>query len=280
MKKNPYTFHRNLKENLIKRRGEVQAKKILKQIEATEIFDITYKSQNYNVNGFHLYPKYATEKLPVIIYNRGGSKDYGIIDFRIIINLLIPLALSGFSVFCSQYTGNAGSEGKDECGGKEDIQSVIDLYECIKESEISDESKISMWGDSRGGMMTYILINEVNWIKSGVINCAPTDIENNYKLRLKLKEFRRDMYDVDSGLENKKRSALYLVDKFPKNVPLIIFHGTKDDRAPLEDTLKLALELSKAGIDYNLHILDDQHCLPLYKKFVLERGVDFIKKNL
>src|SRR3954470_13937080 len=78
---------------------------------------IKYLSDGLKVVGYIWKPKNATgKKLPLIIYNRGGNREfaklapwmqYGFYDF----------VSNGFVVIGSQYRGNDGGEGHEEFGG-------------------------------------------------------------------------------------------------------------------------------------------------------------------
>jgi dipeptidyl aminopeptidase/acylaminoacyl peptidase len=105
--------------------------------------------------------------------------------------------------------------------------------------------------------MTYKALTMVDWIKTAIIEAGVTDIVHSYSYRPQLKEFRRDMYDVDSERENKSRSALYFADKINKNTPILIFHGTKDDSVSPLDSLRLCEKLQTNGNQYELHIYKD-----------------------
>ena len=49
-----------------------------------------------------------------------------------------------------------------------------------------------------------------------------------------------------------KRSVVKWVDKFPKNVPVLVLHGTSDWRVKPEQSLKMAMEFEKYRIPFRL----------------------------
>jgi dipeptidyl aminopeptidase/acylaminoacyl peptidase len=94
--------------------------------------------------------------LPLIIYNRGGNREfskltpwmqYGFYDF----------VSNGFVVIGSQYRGNDGGEGHEEFGGA-DVHDVVNLIPLAKSLGYVDMSNVFMFGESRGGMMTYLAL--------------------------------------------------------------------------------------------------------------------------
>ena len=136
----------------------------LAKLETLDFFEITYLSNSKKIKGIVALPKNTTIKLPIIIYNRGGSKDYGKIDAARLVGDIANFALGGFVVIASQYSGNGGSEGKDERGGA-DLDDVLVLREVAKELEYTDTENVNMVGVSRGGMMAYLANTRVGWIK-------------------------------------------------------------------------------------------------------------------
>src|SRR5690606_21926257 len=87
---------------------------------------VTYASDGHAVSGYVVQLKqHTTEgKRPLLVYNRGGNRDFGSIDSLQLFQKLLPLAKAGYVVVASQYRGDA-----DEFGGKDvdDVMRLIDL---------------------------------------------------------------------------------------------------------------------------------------------------------
>ena len=251
---------------------------VTKMWDTTSFYEIVYLSDGLKIKGFLVESKKLKKKNPVIIYNRGGSKDAGMLDERALYLRFIEYVKMGYVVIASQYRGSTGSEGKDEFGG-DDIRDVLNLKNVLSEISYVNMDCIGMIGGSRGGMMTYKALTMVDWVKTAIIEAGPTDIEHSYSYRPQLKEYRRDMYDVDSAEENRSRSALHFADKIDKNVPILIFHGTSDTSVSPLDTLRLCEKLQQNGNPYELHIYQDvDHMLRSKDKWVQTRT--WLKKYL
>lgn len=83
--------------------------------EKINVREITYLSDGLKIKGFVATPKNG-KNLPVMIYNRGGNREFGSLD-EFEIYWMAKYANWGYVVIGSQYRGCCGSEGKDEFGG-------------------------------------------------------------------------------------------------------------------------------------------------------------------
>ncbi len=247
-----------------------------KNSKLINVYRMVYLSQGHRVVGYIVEPKEG-ENLPCVIYNRGGSGDFGSIKIGHLFLRLSLFAKAGYITIFSQYSGNAGGEGVDEMGGT-DIEDVLNLYPILKKYSRADASRIGMYGASRGGMMTYLALARTDWIKAAVIVAGTTDL-------LTKKEFRPEMEDhyikMFGGNEEelKKRSVLYWADKLPKNVPILLMHGTADWRVNPLDSIRMAEELYKNKVPYRLVIFEGgDHYLSEQKQQSSEMSIDWMNR--
>jgi dipeptidyl aminopeptidase/acylaminoacyl peptidase len=233
-------------------------------------YSFFYLSDGRKVKGFLVEPKIG-EKIPCIIYNRGGSKDFGKIDDATVFFRMAEIASWGYVVIASQYSGNDGSEGKDECGGM-DLRDVTNFKPILDMYAKADSNRIGLFGGSRGGMQTYMVLKEVDWVKAAVIKSGSTNEIRGYEQSPELREFRRDMYDVDSEVENKKRSSIFWANLLPKSTPLLLIHGTNDESVSPLDAMEMGLELYINKIPSRVLILEgDNHKLSKNSNFALQQ---------
>jgi len=260
---------------------EVQWNPYYEYLDAIEIYDITYLSDGLKVKGYLVKPK-KEGKYPCIIYNRGGNREFGSLSLTKAIYKLGRLAKEGYVVIASQYRGNAGGEGKEEFGGK-DVNDVTNLIEVIKKIPKVDTTKIGMYGWSRGGMMTYLALTKTNKIKVAVVGGAPSDKTIIDRPRMETGVYAELIpnYWKNKEAELKKRSAVYFVDKFPKNVPILMLHGNTDWRVKPEQSLKLALEFEKYRIPYKLIMFEGaDHGINEHWEEVDKQVIDWFDKYL
>ncbi len=213
-------------------------------------YRITYSSCGHNVVGFIVEPKRGRLPLPCIIWNRGGSRDFGAIQHHQLFGRMAHLASLGYIVIASQYSGNGGSSGVDQMGG-EDIHDVLNLQQILRGYKRADANRIGMYGWSRGGMMAYLALSKVKWIKAAVVGGAPTDQIRAAIFRRGWEKHQKEMYG-GSRRENIKRSVLYWSDKLYKKAPILIMHGTADWRVNPLDSIRLAEQLYKNKVPFRL----------------------------
>ena len=219
------------------------------------MFTIRYQSNGHIVNGFLAMPKDADgKKLPCIIFNRGGSGDFGAISTEMAIRSLGGMASWGYVVIASQYSGNAGSEGKDDLGGEITLNDVLNLKKVLGQIKEADTSRIGMFGVSRGGMMTYRALAKVKWIKAAVTVAGLADLKQQLR-------DRPDMMKTYAqfGLKKndfKSRSAVEWSEKFYKKAPILMMHGTADWRVSVKESLALSAKLFEAKVPHRLVVFE------------------------
>lgn len=232
-----------------KRRSVVQPKisdwrleRMTNNAKRVSAFAISYTVSNHTVKGCVVQPKKRRKSpLPCIVYNRGGSGEFGVIKLERLFGDIAECAKAGYMVVASQYSGNAGGEGKDEMGGN-DLEDVFALYNILQEYPQADETRIGMYGISRGGMMAYMALKRAGWIKAAVTVGGVTDLFRSEQLRPEMKAVYKKMFG-GSKKEKEKRSALHWPEQLPADVPILLMHGSADWRVSPLDSIELATKL-------------------------------------
>lgn len=250
-----------------------------KKIFAYKIF---YKSRGKKIVGYVVEPREG-KNLPCIIWNRGGTRDFGMIKLGDLFSGYSTLAKRGYIIIATQYPGVAGGEGLDEGGSDDDIASILDLYRILKYYKRADTTKVGMGGSSRGGMMTYMCLARVKWVKAAVVKAAWSDEVGAPKFRKEWEEVQKRIYGGGIA-EKKKRSAIYWVAKFSKRTPLLVMHGTADWRVNPQDSIKMAQELYKNKIPFRLILFEGAdhrltECREEYERQVFDWFDRFLKKG-
>ena len=219
------------------------------------VYRIRYRSAANEVVGFLIEPKEIHAPLPCIVYNRGGTRDFGMIKLGHLFGTMAEIASWGYIVIASQYSGNDGGTGNDEFGGN-DIQDIEHLYPILAQYHKADTSRIGMYGGSRGGMMTYQMLTKVSWIKAAVVRAGLSNIFRNERERgRRFKNLHTSIFG-SSKEERIRRSALYWPEKFPKNVPLLLMHGSADWRVSPLDSIDLSKKLLEQKVPHKLVLFE------------------------
>ena len=245
----------------------LHAKKNSKNVN---VYRIKYISNKHLVAGFIVEPKSIKTKLPVIIANRGGNRNFA--DFRLgrVFTELADMAQWGYIVFASQLSGYENSEGKDEFGGRE-LKDILNLHKIIQAHPKADAKRIGMIGHSRGGMMTYLCLAKVRWIKAAISVAVLANLERSAQERPDLATIYKELFDVNKK-EVEKRSSVCWPEKFSKKTPLLLMHGTTDWRVSPLDSLELSTKLYEKRVPHRLILFEgDDHMLSSHKKEVTDQ---------
>lgn len=253
-------------------------------LENTTVEKITYDSDGLKVKGYLAFPKNVNEKLPCVIWCRGGIGNAGAIDSFNAKGIFGQLANWGYVVLSSQYRGNDGSEGKDEFGG-DDLKDIINLKEVAKEIDIADTSIWGIEGWSRGGMMTYLTLTKDHNFNCAVVSGGIANLRCNSdesKFMKKLYEVTMGKYGSETFNQKcESRSIVNFPENLPKETPILLIHGTADNRVLPHDSLDLAYKLQDHKIPYQLVMLKDgDHFLKSHRKEVDKMRKEWFERYL
>ena len=260
-------------------------------VENTVTEKITYiselpasKGSGLKVKGYIAYPKDKSKKHPCVIWNRGGIGNKGTIDSFTARGLFGQIASWGYVVFASQYRGHDGGEGNDEFGGN-DVDDVLNLIPLADGIENADTKKWGIEGWSRGGMMTYLSLTKTDIFKCAIVNGGIA----NLRCSSDESPFMRRLYEATMGKYKEKefyekcesRSIVKFADRLSKKTPLLIIHGTHDERVLPHDSIDLSYELLKYKIPFRLVMLEGgDHFNKKHRKEVDEMRRMWFKKFL
>lgn len=251
-------------------------------LDNLEFYEITYLSDGLKVKGYMVIPK-QLGKLPVVIFNRGGNRDFHMMTTETLVEWIAPVAREGYLVIASQYRGSAGSEGTEEFGGK-DVNDVLNLLQVINELPNADTTRIGMYGWSRGGIMTYLALARTNRIKAAVVGGAPTDLLAELESRPEMENVYSALipgYSGNKTAELQNRSVSYWPEKLCPSTPLLIIHGKSDPRVSYTQAEILATQLSDLGHKHELVLYeDDDHIISQNRKAKDKKVSDWLQLHL
>jgi dipeptidyl aminopeptidase/acylaminoacyl peptidase len=217
---------------------------------------ITYSSDGLKVKAYLYRPRDpGTQRYPVIVLARGDMQ-HGDIGF-----LYAPyferLSPYGFLIVAPQYRQSAGGEGHDEMGGA-DVDDVMNLARVIQQLPYADARNVFMYGDGRGGMMTYQAIRYHFPMNAAATVGAFSNLEELFTTDSILRKARDTLfpdYARRHAQINAKRSAILWAADL--RTPLLLMHGAADTQVPAMQTLELAEALDRLKLPYSVVIYAD-----------------------
>jgi dipeptidyl aminopeptidase/acylaminoacyl peptidase len=191
----------------------------------------------------------AHRKLPVIVFAR-GSATMGDAAPQLI-TCFHRLASQGFVVLAPQYRGSDGGEGQDEIGGV-DLNDVFGALQLTKSLDYADSRNVFLYGESRGGMMTYQAVRDGFPANAAAVFGAFTDLEIMNQSPYVQKSIPQIWPDYGQHKDAiiRHRSAKYWPEKF--SVPILIMNGTADQQVDPKQPLALAMQLQDLHKEYAL----------------------------
>jgi len=264
---------------------------------AFDIRDIRYWSDGLIIRGMLIRPKNpGPQKWPAIIFNRGGTGDYGRIgnygvpckqenDSCIYLVDLLMLAERGFVVIASDYRFHGPTGKRDEWGGQE-VNDVLNLVSALNRMDFVDPARLYMLGQSRGGTMTYIALRRGAPVRAAAVIAGPTLLSADTRTFihgdwfLKGNEWFDGAPKVWPGYESRadeyyrERSAALWPEQI--TVPVLILHSRTDRLVPVTQALRMAEAMQSHDKVYSLVIYDsDGHALPKHAEDRTARIADW-----
>ena len=245
-----------------------------------EFQKLKYMSDGLKVVAYLFKPaRVVDEKLPAIIFNR-GSLIRGDIAAELI-SFFHRLASQGFVILAPMYRQSDGGEGRDEMGGA-DLNDLINVIPLAKSLGFVDLNNLFLFGESRGGVMTYMAVKRKMPVNAAAVYGAFTDMEALIKHQPEvyrpqmLKQIWPD-FDARRKEINESRSAIYWPESL--DVPLLIMHGGADRGLSPSHSLAIAQKLQDLGKTYELVIYaGDGHSLQRNREDRDRRAVAWFKK--
>ncbi|MGG0655156.1 prolyl oligopeptidase family serine peptidase [Rummeliibacillus pycnus] len=264
----------------------------LEEVNVVKPQQISYEGyQGWTIYGWLMKPANYIEgqKYPLVVEIHGGPHTMYANTF---FHELQLLAAQGYGVL---YVNPRGSHGYsqqfvDACrndyggGDYEDIMAGLD--DVLAHNDWIDETRLGVTGGSYGGFMTNWIVGHTKRFKAAVTQRSISNWISFFgvsDIGYYFTEWQigKDMNDVETLWNH---SPL----KYAKNIetPLLILHGEKDDRCPIEQAEQLYITLKSMGkvtqfvrfpnADHNLSRVG----IPNLRQQRLEQIIDWFKKYL
>lgn len=239
---------------------------------------VSYRSSGLRVTGFVLRPA-APGPHPVLIWLRGGNREYGKIEQVTLLNLQW-LADAGFIVVATQYRGVDGGEGADEFGGA-DVDDVLALVPLARSLPGADADRLYLLGGSRGAVSGTVAIRRGLPVRAAAFRGGVFDLKQSLAYRPELEAGWKEMmpgYGADPQGALASRSAVNWAAEL--RVPTLLLHGREDWRSRLDGAQAFDALLGKAGIEHKLVVYErDEHQLALHRPQWLREVVAWFRAH-
>ncbi|NBD95943.1 MAG: prolyl oligopeptidase family serine peptidase [Gammaproteobacteria bacterium] len=245
-----------------------------------------YEVDGLTIGGFLVVPRGAAD-LPVILFNRGGTAEYGRMDFAGLFLNVFWLADAGYAVIGTQYRGGMGLPaeigGTDEWGGS-DVRDVLALVPIAQALEVADAERLGMFAGSRGAVNMFRASLELEVLKAMVSVSGAYDLAREAQLRPRMERIYREYipgFEENRELVLAQRSVVEWVDRLDLNVPILLLHGTYDERASAMGALRFARLLQERWHPYRLVMFEnDDHFLSDHQKEMREIVTEWFARYL
>jgi dipeptidyl aminopeptidase/acylaminoacyl peptidase len=232
------------------------------------------------IYGYVTLPKGKGKNVPLVVLPHGGPhgvRDYWGFDWEVQL-----LAHHGYGVLQVNYRGSGGfgldfEESGHGKWGTMMQDDITDATKALIDSGVADSSRVCIYGHSYGGYAALMgAVREPELYRCVIGSMGVYDLPMMFK--------EGDIADRESGLaylrqalgedqeDLQSRSPAYNANKIKAEVLLI--HGARDERAPIEQAESLQKALKQAGVPYQwLEIgneahgyYDEQNRLTVYSK--------------
>jgi len=252
----------------------------------------TVKWKSYDgtdVEGVLIFPiGYQTGKrVPLLTYIHGGPEGAYTKSFNATWSAFPQIyAAKGFAVFMPNFRGSSNygakfAQSNAKLVGKVDYEDIMSGIDHLIKTEVADENRLAVAGWSYGGYMSGWIIGHTNRFKCAAYGAGLSNavsywgtadiIAQRERLHGGTPWEARKMFDEQSPLS-------YLTNA---KTPTLIFHGEKDERVPLGQSLESYRTLKRLGTTTQLVIYPDQGHglqLPGYQLDKIKRELAWIEK--
>lgn len=237
------------------------------------------------VESYLTLPTQGTAPYPLVVMPHGGPIGVGdAVQFNPLVQLL---ANRGYAVLRINYRGSGGFGRAFEQAGmgawgkgiEDDVLAALDAV--LRDGKI-DPRRVALRGSSYGGYSTLMgLIRTPQRFRCGIAISAVTDIplmfsSSDWSQNKMLSDYMKKVVgDPGTSLNDMEAvSPDYLYRSLTQ--PLLLVHGVRDTRVPLEHALRLVMMLGHAGLPpQTLFLPKEGHSiLDPQDRFVLETAAD------
>jgi dipeptidyl aminopeptidase/acylaminoacyl peptidase len=229
------------------------------------------------------------QRCPLIVSVHGGPEGAYMFSFMASYSEFPHIyAARGYACFFPNFRGssNYGAEfasanvGDLGGGDSEDIMSGVDY---VIEQGVADPDRLGIKGWSYGGYMSAWIISHTTRFKAAAFGAGLSNAISYYS-QADIQYSRETLHQGNPWRNNKnmlERSPVFYLQS--ARTPSLIFHGEKDERVPLPQSLETYMGLKKAGVPVQLIIYPrEPHSLrePKHQLDKMRRELEWFEKHI
>jgi dipeptidyl aminopeptidase/acylaminoacyl peptidase len=243
------------------------------------------------IRGQLFLPRGATGKRPAAIFFHGGSRRQMLLGWHYLdyyhktYALNQHLASRGFVVLSVNYRSGTGYglEFREALNygatGASEFNDVLGAGLYLRGRPDVDPARVGLWGGSYGGYLTALGLS-----RASDLFAAGVDIHGVHDWNVVVRNFV-ETYDP----RTRQDAARLAFDSSPMasldgwRSPVLLIHGDDDRNVPFSETVTLAEELRKRGVEFEQLIFPDEiHGFLLHRRWIqaLEASADFLQRKL
>jgi dipeptidyl aminopeptidase/acylaminoacyl peptidase len=184
-------------------------------------------------------PASATAPAVMLVHGHGASA-------RTMMRAARIVAARGFFVALPSQPGYGRSDGPADMMGPATVAALGAVLDSLAATPGVDRARLGMWGLSRGATAVACLAARRTDVRAIVLQSGVYDLQATYR-ETKLPGYRETIV-AEAGRDSaawRERSPLSIAANI--HAATLVFHGEKDDRAPVAPAHAFAAALEKAG---------------------------------
>ena len=172
----------------------------------------------------------------------------------------------GFLTVAISQPGYGGSGGPADFCGPRTQQATLDLLKFFRSKTELVSTHTFIYGGSRGAAVASMVAGKDLSLSGVILKSGVYDFVEWSKLRSWFDPIKLTMFwEIGwlSDVKLRERSAIYFADQIKS--PVLIIHGTQDNRAPMALAEKFSEAINHSGGHAELVKIESEHVIPMTK---------------